>query len=386
MLDSLGETTLEHKASPRDAERAVRVCATSVARGLRNTGLFSRPTPQSQTEPSADATDATVVEIAARHAYRAKVLPFFLAGLEIPSTMDRGTIDALGEDFQRLTFEANTGILEHALNAMAALDAAGLVAVVMKGPTQQQQLHGTYFARPSGDLDIITSSRDYRDAMRVLGGIGFRPLGRARSAWWDHFLGEHHLANASARWGTIDLHHRLQQPGSPQVRHTADVIAAAESMPFRGRSLRVVARRHVPMISALNLVKGLYGRDTGGAAHACDLVVSLRFGEPNRVAAFLDRAGHFGVRGTAILALKIVASSFAMPVAPVEAEIQAMLPEITDDQLRAMVFAPATLDAWPKRRAILRAACGGPMRFAREAAWAGLSEAVLRLESPAQST
>lgn len=367
----------------------VRLLLGGIARALPGTRLVAGgKTSGFQRQGRAERRDALpgsgLWESTARLAYGTKTLTHFAAGIEaLADEAALATVRTALGHFQRTAIETNTAVLAQTTAVVDALVGGGVPVVVMKGPLQQQLLYGSYFVRPVGDVDLLVRPADFRNAIDILGTVGFDPVGPLHAPWWDVFLGEHHLHNRAARWGTVDVHHRLQQPGSPQPRDTQRFIATAVSHPFRSRSVPTLSPDLVPLLSAMNLVKAFYNRERA-ATHACDLQLAIGTSE-DALRMLLDAADRHGVRGTVLLALRVVAALFGTELHGVRDEVERMAPTVGDDTLVLMVFDPVRVSAWPKRRELLWAACGGDrVRYGRELLWTGLSEACRQLFEPRQ--
>lgn len=280
------------------------------------------------------------------------------------------------DQYKRAAIGRNSGILHESLRITRKLRDDDVRHVFIKGPTQQAALYGDFFVRPSLDIDILVSGRDYDRALRSLAGLDYRVA--SKSLWWRTFLGEQHLAREGRMDPTVDLHYRLQQPGSPAPKDTAGYLAEAAECPFLDDHLPRLGDADIPLLSAISIVKALYHRETAGS-HVADLFVSLRAGAPEMVNYFLLRADQQGIAGPASLALRVAAEAFGFSLAGTNAE--RVLATVTSADLLRLVFTPddPTL-IWPKRRVVLWELCRRrPMHFALEAARAVASEATLRV-------
>ncbi|KKL80764.1 hypothetical protein LCGC14_2001480, partial [marine sediment metagenome] len=84
-------------------------------------------------------------------------------------------------------------------------------------------------------------------------------------------------------------------------------------------------------------------------------VYGLDRGAPDAVARFVETAAAHDMRGSAILALRVIASLFQLHFADFEDEMQAMLPQMGDADVPLMLFAPHLITKWPHPHDILRA-------------------------------
>ncbi|MDV6331091.1 nucleotidyltransferase family protein [Asticcacaulis sp. 201] len=176
------------------------------------------------------------------------------------------------EDLQKIAF-LNSKILQIIQAANRALGDAGIRHAFYKGPLQQKILYGDYYAKPCLDADILVSPKDFKLARAALLNAGFRVPEGYSGLWWTFFLGEQPLL-APGQLYTLDLHHRLQQPGSPAPRHITEFLDDVTPVALGSQVVPAIGLRGIAMVAAMNLVKAVYHREpTGG--HALDVLVAL---------------------------------------------------------------------------------------------------------------
>ena len=289
--------------------------------------------------------------------------------------LSKEQLSALG-DYQALTLSRNAEILHECLRITRHFCSRSVAHLFIKGPIQQFALHEDYFVRPSLDIDILVAGSDYDRSITALREIDYEVA--SKSLWWRAFLGEQHLSRRDRLAPTVDLHYRLQQPGSPAPRDLSGSFADSGSCAFLDHELPRLGDADIPLLSALSIVKALYHRDCAGS-HVADLFVSLRAGAPQMVNSFLLRADRQGIMGSALLALRIVGETFGVAFAG--AGTDSVLPGVSSADLVRMVFTPDDpAIVWPKRRVVLWELCQRrPLPFALEAARAVASEATLRI-------
>jgi hypothetical protein len=99
----------------------------------------------------------------------------------------------------------------------AALDAAGIDHVAIKGAATRLLLYDNPAVRASFDLDLLVRSADRLEAAETISRLGFAPLPEARSISRELVL---------ARSGTdVDLHWGLLREGRLRKDPTADILA-----------------------------------------------------------------------------------------------------------------------------------------------------------------
>ena len=96
--------------------------------------------------------------------------------------------------------------------AVAALDAAGVPSLILKGLPLGQRAYGNPFAKSAVDLDLLVPDESFATAAGVLRGAGWRrtmPSFRetpARMRWYDSVENHHVFARHRVR---VELHRRL---------------------------------------------------------------------------------------------------------------------------------------------------------------------------------
>ena len=336
------------------------------------TALRGRFTPG--TVPPLISPSPATITAAMQIAVRNKVL-LLLREPWLP-LLEKGHL-AYIDGYKIQTIQMNSVIMRESIKIFEAISRENIHFLFIKGPIQQSFIHNDFFSRPCSDIDILSNSEDYPRIYKVLSSLGYTTT--SSSLWWRVFLGEQHLTKAGPPPVTVDLHYRIQQPGSPAPRSTRSYLARPDHTSVLGVPLTHLAAADVPVLSAISIVKGLFNRESVGA-HVCDLYACVKADVPQQLNTFLTHATAQNLRGTALLALRIVSETFGVKyhLAP---EIESVLPGVSGPDLVRMAFAPAdpTL-VWPKRREVLWHLClKRPGRYAVEAARAMASEAALRL-------
>ena len=259
----------------------------------------------------------------------------------------------------------------------AALDASAINFVVLKGPMQLQALYGDYFVRPSSDLDLLVDNHAYDRAARVLNGLGYAAAARCESRWWRHYLGEQHFIAADAGLSTVDLHHRVQQPGCPAPRELATYIGTAHRAPLGRAEVPVLSGIHACLLSAISFVKAAYHRETS-MRYLCDLAMMLRAMTDDDRARLLDVARAQGICRLLLFAWAAAAALLPMDLPRVRTQ---QAPLLERGVMAAIALTPGNdRIAWPKRRRLLWHLCdadGMASRigsFGREAWFAAAAE------------
>lgn len=277
--------------------------------------------------------------------------------------------------YKARTVAMNARIISDTLSVSGALAKEGIAFAVIKGVAQQKLLYSDHFAKPVGDVDILVRARDYRRARAVLTMRGFAVAEGCRSLWWSWFLGEQHMVMAGPPPVVVDLHYRLQQPGSPSPRDPDAFIDQRESTELAGNEIPVICRMHRPILSAISIAKALFNREACGG-YALDFYADVRgmTGEERRT--LVETAEGQGLGNTVLLGFRLSALLFGERFADVGAAKPKVLQRTSDGDLVAMVLAPwDEAIRWPHRRDVLRDLCGpNVMRYAGEAGWAATAD------------
>ncbi|KRB86205.1 hypothetical protein ASE00_05600 [Sphingomonas sp. Root710] len=259
-----------------------------------------------------------------------------------------------------------------------ALDRDGLAFVVIKGPLQLHALYGDYFVRPSSDIDLLVARKDYDRAARVLSTLNYQPADRCRSRWWTHYLGEQHFMADDKTLATVDLHHRVQQPGCPAPRELQSYIDEARRVALGHAAVPVLSPVHACLLTAVSFVKAVYHREHS-MRYLCDFAMMLRAMNETDCASLRRTAEAQGLCNQLIFAWRCAADLLpvAMPLVPPRQEAALSRSEMIGE----IVLSPDSSGiVWPKRRELLWHLCDprGPWGrvgpYLREASFAAAAE------------
>lgn len=335
-----------------------------------------------------------VIRRAAEISLRTKVLDVFLAGIRAAELdpAEQVWLTELETGYRKYCFRKNAVLLTNIREIASILSEAGLVWATYKGPWQQNQLYGNMFTRPSADIDLLVSGQDFIPAARAMERNGF-VIHHKLALWWRVFVGQDHLRpDPPADW-SVDLHHRLQEPGMQQPGLSKLFLQDTETMTLQGQDIHIIAARFIPLISTMNLVKGLSRRldtmaDVGHkipASHVMDLFHALDHGAPDKVDAFVDLARHHGLEGSALLALRTLRAVFGVSFPSQDARLSTLLREVDDLRLTQMVFAPGLVRSWPRPMGVLSESVSGhPLGLAGDCAWYMASETFRKMAKAGQ--
>jgi hypothetical protein len=121
--------------------------------------------------------------------------------------------------------ERNTRFRSQLVEAIAALNAADLVPVPLKGAHDLLERPAEVDGRRLTDLDLLVPIEALDDAAEVLSRLGYRQTPGARAEHFGHQLPSFHLASMP---GAIELHRELATGVGARVLPASEVLASAE--------------------------------------------------------------------------------------------------------------------------------------------------------------
>jgi hypothetical protein len=283
---------------------------------------------------------------------------------------------------QRQTASMNGANLLTIRHVVTRLKEAGVTAAVFKGPASQHRAYGQFFVRASSDVDLLVRRSDFNAVRRTLEAGGHKLAPECRSLWWTNFLGEQHFKPTIPGLLTVDLHHKLQQPGCPAPRNVDAFMEDLDTVAVGTVAVPILSRVHVVLVTAINLVKALSHREPAGG-YASDLAALLLKFDANEFDKLETAARAQGLRNTLHLALRSIRVLFGLvpPYAPSVGDD--VLEEVSDVLFAELVMRPDTPGIlWPKRRTLLWALCDRKSDYLGELARAATSEVARRIFEP----
>lgn len=274
-------------------------------------------------------------------------------------------------DYRKRTAMLNAACLSHIAKVVDALAKADIEFVVFKGVIQQKNLYGSYFVKPAGDVDLLVHGKDFVRARDVLGTAGFAGAGGSDSRWWIKFLGEQHLEPHLHGSPAIDLHYRIQQPGSPQPTDTSEFIKRKQVVDVAGIKVPFMHSNDFLLMSSISIAKAMFNREPCGG-HIADVYASLCNLDPRDIPAIEAFSKRQGLSAILALGLRSAKAVLNVDHPMTETTGAKILPSVSGASLRKMLVLPNKKSSgWPKRRQVLWELCeGAPIRFARECSWA----------------
>jgi hypothetical protein len=290
------------------------------------------------------------------------------------------------DTYRRRTMSMNAACIGDSMAIDRVLRESRVDFVFLKGPLQQHLLYGDHFMKPSGDVDILVSPAGFARARDALRAIGYEVAGKSRSVWWVRFLGEQHMVREDgARASTVDLHHRLQQPGSPSPRDTDGFLRRKREVMVAGAAMPIISAADTLLLSAISVAKAFFNREPC-AGYVCDVRASASRLSEAEQQTVLDHAAEQGLADTLLLGLRAADVLLGAAGTMLSDRATRILARIDNADLFHMVVAPwlASL-RWPQRRHVLWELCGRePVRYLAEAGWAASADLSRRIfERPA---
>jgi hypothetical protein len=309
-------------------------------------------------QPGTFATEVNTAALASeiQLARQNKISPIFDRALAMGG-LDTTAVAEFQED-KRYVAASNLRVLQIVHNVNVLFQKHHIVHVFYKGPLQQKIIYGDFFAKPCSDADILVPYSSFNAARDILESADFKMATECNSIWWRYFLGEQALFPGGHRPHSIDLHHRLQQPGCPPPRQIMDFIEHSQSVSLGSGSIEIPTTPHIALIAAMNLVKGIYNRQPSGN-HCIDLLVVLRKLSPADIVSLKNTAKLQGLNQTLQVASYICALAIGIEDI-LGGRVKTI--KLTTEEARQLIFAPdSNSNHLPRRSKMLMALCDNPI-------------------------
>ncbi|PBB80525.1 hypothetical protein CK218_14280 [Mesorhizobium sp. WSM3879] len=290
------------------------------------------------------------------------------------------------DGYRRRTMSMNAACIGDSIAIHQVLQDRQIDFVFLKGPLQQQLLYGDHFMKPSGDVDILVCPSGFAAAREALRSAGYEVAGKSRSVWWVRFLGEQHMVrDDGVRAATVDLHYRLQQPGSPSPRDIDGFLRRKREVKVAGTSMPLISASDTLLLSCISVAKAFFNREPC-AGYVCDVRAAARRLNEAEQQKLLDHAAEQGLADTLLLGLRAADVLLGGTATLLSERATRILARIENADLFHMVIAPWLSSLrWPQRRTVLWELCGRePVRYLAEAGWAASADLSRRIfERPA---
>jgi hypothetical protein len=159
--------------------------------------------------------------------------------------------------------------------AVGALRDDGIAVMLLKGIAYAGTLYPDAALRPMSDIDVLVPAARYRDAIVVLGRLGYWHAGTP-----DQLSGPNHGYTLKRKDGSIDVHRHISHAGRTSIDLDAmwrdarptSIAAAARAAPAHEYLIHVAhMARHELAVPAINLVDAALLREAAHRGSTCDL-------------------------------------------------------------------------------------------------------------------
>lgn len=260
-------------------------------------------------------------------------------------------------------------------------------AVVMKGPLHQHDLHASYFARLSTDIDVLVPQTQFEAALDMLRSVGYMPSQTRTSMWWRVFLGEEHLRAQESSLGMIDLHHRVQQPGCPAPRFLNDFTDQPEQRSLGTAQIPVLSQPNARLLTCISIVKGFLHREPVGT-HLNEFAAAALQSTEAANEEFIQMARYQRMENTVLFALRSTELVTGLHLATGSMRKTTGLRVLDHDLIVDMLLRPSRVEsAWPRRSQLLWSLSDDDRydkrlaRYVKEWAWSTSSDICRRIVS-----
>ena len=188
------------------------------------------------------------------------------------------------------------------------------------------------------------------------------------------------IRTAGLTSSTVDLHYRLQQPGSPSPRDTDGFLRRKRPIEIAGATMPFISASDTLLLSSISVAKALFNREPC-AGYVCDVRASASRLSTTEQQNLLDYATEQGLVDTLLLGLRAADVLLGGAGTLLSERATRILSRIGNEDLLNMVIAPWLSSLrWPQRRTVLWELCGrAPVRYMAEAGWAASADLSRRI-------
>lgn len=205
-------------------------------------------------------------------------------------------------DYRRQAMVMNGVYLTTLKRVAQVLKADQIDFAAFKGPLFQHDLYHDYFDRPSSDIDILVHKKDFQHASACLHKMGYILPKECQSPWWYHYLGEQHFFSETPGVAVVDLHHKVQQPGSPGPRDIHRYIASTRRKDIGTTSIPVLTQINATLLSTISLTKAMVRKEPAGG-YLYDFAASCLAMTGAERSALRRQAKHQGLYNTLLFSI-----------------------------------------------------------------------------------
>ncbi|WP_373488610.1 nucleotidyltransferase family protein, partial [Blastomonas sp.] len=143
------------------------------------------------------------------------------------------------------------------VHAWRSIESAGIKAILFKGPVRSFKVYGRWDARPSSDVDILVHPGEYNSARSALTEAGYSTVSVSDNSWWHKYLGESAFYGPGRSHPLVDLHNKVQQPGTPAPREIEQFFEQSSIILIGDRTARTLSKNHDLILCIINFAKAL---------------------------------------------------------------------------------------------------------------------------------
>lgn len=235
-----------------------------------------------------------------------------------PTTGDRRRRAAV----QRLALDAA------AIEAIQALSAGGIRAILLKGPAIASWLYDDPWERVYGDIDLLVAPQDHDPAAAILERLGYR-------ATWPLEAGSPHHASTWTRSGVraaqVDLHWRVPLAREGSASWPA-LSAETEPLSIGSTTVQALSPAARAMWIAVHAAQHGVGvaKPMGDLSRALERVDEAIWARAADLARRLDLLGPFAVGLRLLPAGRVLAERMSLEAVPsLEAQLRSATPSAT---------------------------------------------------------
>ncbi|MEM7688738.1 MAG: nucleotidyltransferase family protein [Pseudomonadota bacterium] len=188
---------------------------------------------------------------------RCKVSLLILQGLDALGDAVPATVRHPLANLQARCFHENMTSVASNMRVVRLLETHGIEALSLKGVLRSHEVYNRWDIRFAADIDLLVRASDYRSAAEVLEKNGYWAPIPSESDWWHKYLGESPFVPQTTSGPTIDLHHKLNQPGTPAFHDTEALFQSSVPKKFGGPQLRTLEPRAALLLAATSFGKAL---------------------------------------------------------------------------------------------------------------------------------
>ncbi|MFC3309914.1 nucleotidyltransferase family protein [Blastomonas aquatica] len=160
-------------------------------------------------------------------------------------------------EWNKLALLNNLSNVARSVHAWRTIESAGIKAILFKGPVRSFKVYGRWDARPSSDVDILVHPSEYNSARAALMDAGYSTVSVSDNTWWHKYLGESAFYGPGRSHPLVDLHNKVQQPGTPAPREIEQFFEQSSIVSIGDRTARTFSENHDLMLCIINFAKAL---------------------------------------------------------------------------------------------------------------------------------